>query len=181
MVPYQDSSLEKLYTYARYLLLKLPPKSSGGRFEIDDEVALRFYRMQQTSSGSIDLETGEALPLKGPTEVGTGFAEDQQQVFLSSLIDTLNDRFGTDFKPADQLFFDQVEEIAITNETLKMAAMANSMDNFEHVFNRMLEGLFIDRMDGNEEIFDRVMADKIFRSHVAKALMQTVYERLRSN
>ena len=51
---------------------------------------------------------------------------------LSQLIDKLNDRFGTDFKPADQLFFDQVTEAAIENETLKTAAEVNTLDNFRH-------------------------------------------------
>ncbi len=30
------------------------------------------------------------------------------------------------------------------------------MENFSDVFNKMLEGLFIDRMEGNEEIFGRL-------------------------
>jgi hypothetical protein len=30
--------------------------------------------------------------------------------YLSKLIDVLNDRFGTDFTDADQLFFDQIIE-----------------------------------------------------------------------
>jgi hypothetical protein len=102
----------------------------------------------------IDLAPGEAEPLKGPTEVGTGLYDDKT-VGLSQLIDKMNERFGTDFKPADQLFFDQVTEAAVENETLKTAAKVNSLENFRHVFERMLEGLFIDRMEGNEEIFDR--------------------------
>ena len=95
---------------------------------------------------------------------------------LSQLIDKLNDRFGTDFKPADQLFFDQVTEAAIENKTLKTAAQVNSLDNFKHVFERMLEGLFIDRMEGNEEIFDRIMQDDAFRDVASAHLVREVYE-----
>jgi type I restriction enzyme R subunit len=72
IIPYQDSDLEKLYTYARFLLLKLPRRKSGLGYEIEDEVALKFYRLQKISEGGIDLSRGEAEPLKGPTEVGTG-------------------------------------------------------------------------------------------------------------
>ena len=57
----------------------------------------------------------------------------------------------------------QVTEAAIENETLKTAAKVNTLDNFKHVFERMLEGLFIDRMEGNEEIFSKLMADGEFR------------------
>jgi type I restriction enzyme, R subunit len=179
IIPYQDSDLEQLYTYARFLLLKLPRRKSGLGYDVEDEVALRFYRLQKISEGKIDLSPGEAEPLKGPTEVGTGNYDDKS-VVLSQLIDKLNDRFGTDFKPADQLFFDQVTEAAIENETLKTAAQVNTLDNFGHVFERMLEGLFIDRMEGNEEIFDRIMQDASFRDAASTHLMREVYDRLRA-
>jgi len=77
IIPYQDSDLEKLYTYARFLLLKLPRRADGAGYELEDEVALRFYRLQKISEGNIGLEEGEAEPLKGPTEVGTGRYKDK--------------------------------------------------------------------------------------------------------
>jgi type I restriction enzyme R subunit len=44
----------------------------------------------------------------------------------------------------------------------------------------MLEGLFIDRMEGNEEIFDRIMQDGTFRNVASAHLVREVYERLRA-
>jgi type I restriction enzyme, R subunit len=102
-----------------------------------------------------------------------------EYVTLSILIDKLNERFGTDFKLADQLFFDQVAETAIANETLQEAAKANSLENFAFVFNRVLEGLFIERMDGNEEIFKRLMNDDEFRTLAAEHLVRDVYQKIR--
>lgn len=180
VIPYQDSDLEKLYTYARFLLLKLPRRATGAGYELEDEVALRFYRLQKISEGAIDLEQGEAEPLKGPTEVATGGSGEDEQVTLSRLIDRLNDRFGTTFTQADQLFFDQVAETAIENETLRTAAQANSLDNFRDVWKRILEGLFVDRMEGNEEIFDKIMNDETFRNIASEQMMRDVYERLRA-
>jgi type I restriction enzyme R subunit len=133
-----------------------------------------------SSSGSIDLEEGESDPLKGPTEVGLRSADDKK-VALSQLVDKLNERFGTDFKPADQLFFDQIAEAAVENETLRTAAKVNSMENFKPVFDQMLEGLFVDRMEGNEDIFDRLMNDAEFRNIAANDLMRDIYHRLRGN
>src|SRR5258708_30033014 len=60
------------------------------------------------------------------------------------------------------------------------AARANTLDNFKHVFDRMLEGFFVDRMEGNEEIFDRIMNDPAFRNLASEQLMREVYERLRN-
>src|SRR5262249_25406052 len=78
MIPYQDSDLEKFYTYARFLLSKLPRRSSGPGYELEDEVSLRYYRLEQVSSESIDLEEGQADPLKGPTEIGLRTADDKK-------------------------------------------------------------------------------------------------------
>jgi type I restriction enzyme R subunit len=178
IIPYQDSDLEKLHTYARFLLPKLRYDPKEFQYRVEEDVALKFYRLQQISSGSIGLSEGEADGLKGPMEVGTRRATDDA-IALSSLIETLNERFGTDFKPADQLFFDQVAETAVANEKLQAAAKVNKMEDFAYVFNRMLEGLFIERMEGNEDIFNRLMKDDEFRSIAASHLVQEVYGRLR--
>jgi type I restriction enzyme R subunit len=45
----------------------------------------------------------------------------------------------------------------------------------------MLEGLFIDRMEGNEDIFDRLMNDAEFRNIAANELIRGVYSRLRGD
>lgn len=86
---------------------------------------------QKISEGKIDLEQGEAEPLKGPTEVGTGGFSEEQEVYLSSLIDQLNERFGTEFTQADQLFFDQVAEAAAADETLQRAARVKHDGQFQ--------------------------------------------------
>jgi hypothetical protein len=72
IIPFQDSDLERLYSYIRFLLTKLPRGDRGPVYNFDDEVALKFYRLQKISEGSIDLEPGKQVPISGPTDVGTG-------------------------------------------------------------------------------------------------------------
>ena len=43
IIPYQDSELEKLYTFVRNLIAKLPPPGDGQAFALDDEVALQLF------------------------------------------------------------------------------------------------------------------------------------------
>ncbi|MCL4199579.1 MAG: DEAD/DEAH box helicase family protein [Phycisphaerales bacterium] len=180
VIPYQDSDLEKLYAYARFLIAKLPRRGAGPRYHFEDEVALKFYRLQKISEGAIPLQPGAGGEIKGPTALGTGLPRDEE-IELSSLIELLNERFGTDFKPADQLFLDSVREDALADETLRQAARANTLDNFKYVFSKALEGLFIDRMEQNEEIFARFMGDKDFQRLVEEHLRRQVYERVRAD
>lgn len=176
VIPYQDSDLEQLYTYLRYLLTKLPKRESGPAYHFDEEVELQYYRLQKISEGQIDLSTGSGQPLKGPSDVGTG--REDQEIRLSELIDILNERFGTDFTQADQLFFDQIQEEALENDDLKKAAVTNSKDDFRYVFEKAFEGLVIDRMEGNEEIFGKIMADGEFRTLAVEHLLSKVYRAL---
>jgi type I restriction enzyme R subunit len=177
VIPYQDSDLERIYTYLRFLLTKLPRRVGGGVVQLDDEVELQYYRLQKIGEGRIDLTGGESKPLKGPGDVGTG--QEDQPIRLSELIDLLNERFGTDFTQADQLFFDQIQEEAIESEALKQAAETNSKEDFRYVFEKAFEGLVIDRMEGNEEIFGKLMADGEFRKLALEHLLHKVYGNLR--
>ena len=121
---------------------------------------------------------GDPEPLKGPTDVGTARAKDEE-VTLSSLIDRLNERFGTDFTEVDQLFFDQIRASAERDENIAEAARANSFADFAAYLDLVLDELFIARMEGNEGIFSRVMTDTEFRSVVHGHLARAIFDRVR--
>lgn len=177
IIPYQDSDLERLYTYLRHLSSKLPRRRTGPTYEFDDDVRLEYYRLQKISEGSISLKDGTARPLDGPKEVGSGALHDQS-VPLSRLIDVINDRFGTDFNQADQLFFDQLVEAAARDSVLQQAAKVNPEEKFALIFTSMLETLFIERMEQNEEVFARYMNDPAFQKVITSWLSDEVYRRL---
>jgi type I restriction enzyme, R subunit len=180
VIPYQDSDLERLYVFLRHLMTKLPRRASGAGYQFDDEVKLEYYRLQKISEGSITLKDGEARKLDGPAEVGSGVLR-EHPVRLSQLIDIVNERFGTDFNQADQLFFDQIVEAAMGDDNLRKAATVNSGDKFELLFKNVLERIFVDRMDQNEDIFVRFMNDMSFQKVVTTWMAEEAYRRLRAS
>ncbi len=177
VIPYQDSDLEKLFTYLRHLALKLPKRKSGPGYQFDEEVELDYYRLQKISEGSISLSEGYAKPLDGPREVGSGMVR-EENVPLSRLIDIINERFGGELNEADQLFFDQIAEAASRNEALQKAAEVNSLDKFQLVFRQVLESLFIERMELNEELFAEYMSKPEMQELISRSLGSQVYGRL---
>lgn len=178
IIPYQDTDLERLYVFLRHLALKLPKRGTGPSYQFDDEVRLEYYRLQKISEGSISLIEGELRKLDGPTEVGSGSLH-EESVLLSRLIDVVNDRFGTDFNQADQLFFDQIVEAAVADDGLRQAAAVNPGDKFELVFKNLLDALIVERMDQNEEIFARFMNDRAFQKVVTNLLSSRAYRKIR--
>jgi type I restriction enzyme R subunit len=177
VIPYQDSDLEKLFTYLRHLALKLPKRKSEPGYQFDEEIELDYYRLQKLSEGSISLNEGYAKPLDGPREVGSGIVR-EEAVSLSRLIDIINQRFGGELNEADQLFFDQIAEAARQNKLLQKAAEVNSLGKFQLVFRQVLESLFVERMELNEELFTDYMGKPEMQELVSKWLGCQVYDRL---
>ncbi|MFL0797834.1 MAG: putative DNA binding domain-containing protein [Cellvibrionaceae bacterium] len=178
VMPYQDTDLEKLYTYLRYLISKLPRDASGPGYKVDGDVELEFYRLEQKTQGSIPLDDGDADDLKGPSDVGTG-RTGEDEAPLSELVKALNERFGTDFTEADRLFFEQIEEEAFEDEGLKEAANANNFGDFSSILSKAFESILIDRMEGNEEIFERLMGDNNVRDIAVNDIAKNLYKRFR--
>ena len=88
---------------------------------------------------------------------------------VSCLIDLINQRFGGELNESDQLFFDQPAEAATQNELLQQAAAVNSLEKFQWVFHQVLESLFVERMELNDEIFTEYMAKPEYQAVVSKS------------
>jgi type I restriction enzyme R subunit len=71
-------------------------------------------------------------------------------------------------------------EAATIDDSLKQEAGVNPCDKFLLVFKNLLETLFVERMDQNEEIFARFMNDAAFQKMVTGWLASEAYKRLRA-
>jgi type I restriction enzyme, R subunit len=181
IVPFQAPDLHKLFVYGQFLLRKLPKMGSGGSaISLENDVSLEYYKLEKTSEGNISLIAGEDAPLRGVTHAGTARSGEDDVSQLSQIINALNERFGTEFTAADQLFFEQLEEEMVNDEDLSEQAKHNTIDNFEYVFDEKFFDILIDRMELNQGIFARVMDDQKFQATVKNHLLKSVYEKIRS-
>jgi hypothetical protein len=119
---------------------------------------------------------GKAVRSRTPLKWGQALFVERALNFHNC--DILNERFSTDFKPADQLFFDSIREDAVADPRLRQTALANTMENFSYIFRKELESLFIDRMEQNEEITAKYLNEKDFRQVVRQTLLKQVYEQI---
>ncbi len=177
IMPFADVELEKFYAYARHLLNKLPRRTSGEVYRLDDEVALEYYRLQKIKEGQIELQKGGEAPLDPLDEAGVRREKDVQ-ARLSEIIGILNQRFGTDFTEADRYFFSQIEEALVQDERLTQQARSNSIDNFRYGFDEAFLTKLIERMEANQEIFGRIMDDEAFGALVREWMLRKVYDRI---
>lgn len=177
IMPFIDSEFEKFYAFAKLLQTRLPKRELSESLHLDDEVALEYYRLQKIKEGSIELQKGEEGELSGTSEAGLKRAKDEEAL-LSEIINVLNDRFGTEFEEADKLFFDQIEAELMEDETLQTQARVNKIDTFKFAFNDKFIDKLIGRMDQNQEIFEKILEDKVFGDLVKELMMKKIYKKL---
>jgi type I restriction enzyme R subunit len=179
ILPFTDPDLEKLYTYGRFLELKLPQDPKKNPLKLDGEAVLAAYRLDKIHEGSIELHAGEHAAIYGPTGEGGLRRAEPEQVKLSQVIDVLNERFGTNFTQADQLFFDQVVAQAKTDGEVVQRAEANPFDNFALALRARLKDLMIDRMDQNADIVSRYLNEREFEEVAFAEMAKRIYEEIR--
>jgi len=180
IAPFQSVPLHKLYAYGQLLLRKLPTRGVK-QINLDDDVALEYYRLQETSNGNISLMGEEPVKLKGMTDAGTGILREEKQAYLSSIIDVLNKRFGTEFKEADKLFFDQIEQDIMEDAQIVQSARNNTIDNFKFVFEEVFLEKVIGRMGQNDRMFAMIMDNQEFQHAVKAWILKSVYEKINEN
>lgn len=178
IMPWTDPDLEKLYSFGRFLLPHLPTSGDVVVIRPEDDVALRYYRLERVSSGVIDLDTQEVVEVKSPTDVGTGKAQDEDAP-LSDIIGILNEQFGTEFNEEDRLFFQQIKEKACGDEQVVQTANANPLDKFELGIRQLVESFMIQRMSENDQIVSRYMDDREFQNAIFPLLAKEIFTAVR--
>ena len=177
--PFADVDLHKLFVYLNYLLKKLP-RGQGDGVYIADDVALQFYRNEKVFEGSISLNQEGEVELKPPAH-GKGKTIEEEKERLSSIIDRLNDKFGTEFTETDKLSRDQIKADIVKDENLAQKARNNTKENFKFSYEKAFMDFVISRMSHNEQFFMKMLENSEFRSFIMEDMFEEVYSELNAH
>jgi len=114
--------------------------------------------------------------VSGPTEVGTGGDNERERARLSEIIQTLNDRFQTDFTDADRLLFDQVVADLKKDTDLAQQARENDLEQFKFAFDPKAMEALLSRVERNDSISSQLMSNEGMRAVVLSWMRQQVFE-----
>ena len=179
VVTFIDLDLHKQYIYLTYLLRKLPRGRGDKDVYLADDVALEYYRNQKVFEGSIELEKTGGYDLD-PQEHGAGGAAEDEKVRLSSVLEKLNERFGTQFTETDFLSREQVKEDMLNDEDIRQKAKNNTKENFKFAFEKSFMDFVIDRMSSNQEFFMKILENDEFKAYIMEDMMNEVYGEVNS-
>lgn len=173
--PFTDVDLHKLYVYLNYLLRKLPREVSEDVY-IADDIALEYYRNDKVFEGSINLDVKGGTELE-PTKHAGSTAPEEEIEKLSSIIDRINERFGTDFTNGDRLM-KELEDGMLKNDVVKQTVQNNTYDNFRFSFTKELNDFIVENIEVKND-FMKLLANREALLFVDEILSEKVYEELR--
>ena len=161
ILTFADVDLEKLYQSARYLRRLLPPGEQELPREVQQNIHMESFRIQQTSSGKIALErkTGQLDPKRTKNHYTLPLEELEP---LSKIISELNERFGLNLTAEHKLVLGQMMEKLNADAALDASARVNTRENVRLTFNQKVEDAIQEIVDSNFELYKRITDDRAF-------------------
>ena len=158
---FADADLEKFYVFARYLRRLLPADRAELPTEVQQNIDMESYRIQQTGSGRIGLERREGVldPI-GPRNTH-GQAPEEMET-LSRIIAELNERFGVELGPEHRITLSRMMGRLADDAALNAAARVNTRENVRLTFDHKVEQVIQEIVDSNFDLYKRITDDHAF-------------------
>ena len=169
ILTFADVDLEKLYVFARYLRRLLPADQEELPHEVQENIDMESYRVQETGSGKIGLErkTGTLDPI-GTKDVHGHVPEEIET--LSRIIAELNERFGIELGPEHRVTLSQMMERLAGDAALDAAARVNTRENVRLTFDHKVEQVIQEIVDSNFDLYKRITDDRAFGAELKNHL-----------
>ena len=179
VLTFADADLEKLYVFARHLRRLLPADREELPREVQQNIDMESYRIQQTGSGRIALERRPGV--LDPVSTKTGYGVDAEELeTLSRIIAELNERFGLNLGPEHRVTLGQMMEKLDDDAALDAAARVNTRENVRLTFDQKVEHVIQEIVDSNFELYKRITDDRAF-GEVVKNFLFDQYLRAHRN
>jgi type I restriction enzyme R subunit len=161
VLTFADADLEKLYVFARHLRRLLPADRQELPREVQQNIDMESYRIQQTGSGKIALERRPGVLEPVSTKQGHGVTPDELET-LSRIIAELNERFGLNLGPEHRVTLGQMMEKLDDDAALDAAARVNTRENVRLTFDQKVEHVIQEIVDSNFDLYKRITDDRAF-------------------
>jgi hypothetical protein len=161
VLTFADPDLEKLYVFARHLRRLLPADRAELPVEVQQNIDMESYRIQQTGSGRIALDRKAGVLDPVGTKGAYRIAPEEMEA-LSRIIAELNERFGLNLGPENKVTVGQMMERLDGDAALDAAARANTRENVRLTFDQKVDHVIQEIVDSNFELYKRITDDRTF-------------------
>jgi len=169
ILTFADPDLEKFYVFARHLRRLLPAGREELPREIQQNIDMESYRIQQTGSGKIALERKQGV-LDPMSSMGGHSTAREEMETLSRIIAELNERFGLNLGPEHRVTLGQMMERLDSDAGLDASARVNTRENVRLTFDQKVEHVIQEIVDSNFDLYKRITDDRAFGEAVKNFL-----------
>ncbi|WP_173485503.1 MULTISPECIES: type I restriction endonuclease subunit R [unclassified Aliiroseovarius] len=168
VVPLNDPWLEKLYVYASWLSRLLPSREVPADINVsDDMLKLEAFKLNKGEEGSASLNPGETTKLDPITEFGVNAYTEEEERSLSEIIESFNERHGTQFSREDFLRFERVTRDVMDEEMTEMVRN-NPADVVYNAFSQAFFQGMVRMFQNDREMQSIVMKDPAAREQATQ-------------
>ncbi|WP_308124548.1 type I restriction endonuclease subunit R [Maritalea mobilis] len=179
VVSLNDAWLEKLYAYTSWLSRLLPSRDVPADITItDDMLNLSAFKLKNGEDGSASLSAGETRTLDPITEFGANPYTEEEEKSLSEIIESFNERHGTQFSREDFLRFERVTR-DIMDEDMTEMVRNNPADVVYNAFSQAFFQGMVKMFQQDNEMRNIVMTDKDAREQATRHFFQRAQRQAR--
>jgi type I restriction enzyme R subunit len=161
ILTFADADLEKLYVFTRHLRRLIPADREELPREVQQNIDMESYRLQQTAGGRIALDRKPGV--LNPIGAGDGHRTAQEEMeILSRIIAELNERFGVNLGPEHRVTLDRMMMLLDDDAALDAAARVNTRENVRLTFDQKVDHVIQEIVDSNFELYKRITDDPAF-------------------
>lgn len=172
MIRLDDRSLFELDTYLTFLYRELATAREPEE-SIDGLIAVAQLRIENKGQTAIALVGGKSVKNNAGT-VGVGRSNDDED-YLSAIIEQLNQLFGTDFSDPTRKFLEGLMTQLKGDDKLSQQARNNSRADFSVPFESAFLTVLFKSQAENADLFRRLSGNQEARSIVQEALLNRFY------
>lgn len=174
VITFEDTNLEKLYIFLRFLKKKIKSDKEEVPHELLEAVDFSSYKLVRRSQGRIKLDE-EDLLLEPIGNYGSKQKEKEYDT-LSNIIKDVNSKYGTDFTDEDRVIFRNLSERLERDKSLEGSIKSNTRGTakvkFDEAFERELIKLYKDHFN----FYKKVNSNHESRAHIMEQMFANLYK-----
>ena len=177
--PIKNANLLRLHIYLVSLLKKLPRKHKD-RIDLDEMLALDYYKLQKLSSDNvkgsdISLYEGEG-ELVGISENAVSRVSNADDEYFDDIIKKINDVFGIGLVESDKIMIDTNEEMFKQDEKVINTAQNNTLEDFIEIFKKSyFKRGIVKTKKINDRFAKEVLTNENLQNYMIHYLAQKIY------
>ena len=172
IVTFEDTDLEKLFVFVKFLIKKLPKRKNILPYEVLEAIDMETYKLTKEAETSIKLEEKEGTlePMGG----GKGFTVQEEIDPLSKIIKEINERFGANFSSEDKVILNTLSERLLKNVNLEGSIKNNSRDASKIKFDALFQDELIGMLNNHFDLYKKLSENDELKKFVNERIFDYV-------